>query len=455
MQAVMRLATGLAMLTAFAGAASAQISMSSAVDLALRNDPRVKSAQAEVVKARADLASTHDAYIPTVGISGGYGASAGVPLSVPVVFSIASQSLLFNFSQKDYVRAASSALKAAELAYKEARDKVAEDAVVTYLDLDNAQQQHEAMLDESTAANRLVAIVQDRQTAGQDTRIDLLHAQRTAGQIRIQQLQLEDEMATLQDHLGHLLGLPGTSLQTISNSIPELPAPSSMTSDSSDSFAIQSAFAGARSKQETAFGTGRYRFRPELSFGANYSRISTSHTNYPLYYPGFQGGEHLSDNALSIGIQIQIPIFDRGHQDRARSAEADAIHSLFDAEDQRNQFLEERFKLRHSIEELSARSDLAEIDRDLAQEQLNAVLVQLQAESANATGPQLSPKDEQNARLQQSARTIDLLNAQYEVRQAQVNLMRQTGMLDGWLKSALTAPAAAAPTVQTAPPPTP
>ncbi len=455
MQAGTRLATGLAMLAALAGAAPAQISMSSAVDLALRNDPRVKSAQAEVVKARADLASTHDAYIPTVGISGGYGGSTGVPLSVPVVFSIASQSLLFNFSQKDYVRAASSAVRAADLAYQETRDKVAEDAVVTYLDLDNAQQRQVAMLDERAAANRLVAIVQDRETAGQDTRIDLLRAQHTAAQILVQQLQLEDEIATLQDHLGHLLGLPGTTLRTVSDSIPELPATASMANDNSDSFAIQSAFAGARSKQETAFGAARYRFRPEFSFGANYSRISTSHTNYPLYYPGFQGGEHLSDNALSIGIQIQIPIFDRGHQDRARSAEADAIHSLFDAEDQRNQFLEERFKLRHSIEELSARSDLAEIDRDLAQEQLNAVLVQLQAENANASGPPLTPKDEQNARLQQSARTIDLLNAKYEVRQAQVNLMRQTGTLDDWLKSALASPAAAAPAIQAAPPATP
>ena len=130
MQAVMRLATGLAMLAALAGTARAQISMSSAVDLALRNDPRIKSAQAEVVKARADLASTHDAYIPTVGISGGYGGSTGVPLSVPVVFSIASQSLLFNFSQKDYIRAARSGYDASRLAAEDVREQVAEDAVM-------------------------------------------------------------------------------------------------------------------------------------------------------------------------------------------------------------------------------------------------------------------------------------------------------------------------------------
>ena len=230
---------------------------------------------------------------------------------------------------------------------------------------------------------------------------------------------------------------------TVTNSIPAMPAPSALAMDSSDSFGVQSAFASAQSKQETAFGLGRYRFRPQFSFDAEYSRISTSHTNYPLYYPGFQGNDHLSDNALAIGIQIQIPIFDRGHQDRARQAQADAGHSRFEAQDQRNQFLEGRFKLRHSMDELAARNDLAEIDRDLAEEQLKAVLIQLQADSGSSAGPQLTPKDEQNARLQQSAKSVDLLSAQFELRQAQVYLMRQTGTLDAWLKSAMSAPVAA------------
>jgi len=443
MQAGMRYAIGLALLTALAGHAAAQISMTSAVDLALRNDPRVKMAQADVAKAQGSLAETHDAYIPTIGITGGYGGSTGVPLSVPVVFSIASQSLLFNFSQKDYVRAASEGLRSASLAFQEARDKVAEDVVITYLALDNAQQRQTAMLDESTAANRLVAIVQDRLDAGQDTKVDLLHARRTATQIHLQQLHLDDEIATLQDHLGHLIGLPGTTLVTVTNSIPAMPPPTPAAADNPGSYGIQSAYANAQSKQETAFGLGRYRFRPQFSFGAEYSRISTSHTNYPLYYPGFQGNDHLSDNALSIGIQIQIPIYDRAHQDRARQAEADAGHSRFEAEDQRNQFLEGRFKLRHSLDELTARSELSEIDRDLADEQLKAVLIQLQADSGSSSGAQLTPKDEQNARLQKSAKSVDLLQAQTDLQQAQVNLMRQTGTLDAWLKNAMSIPPAA------------
>jgi outer membrane protein TolC len=437
-----RWVTGLALLAALAGSAPAQISMTSAVDLALRSDPRVKMAQSDVAKAQASLAETHDAYVPTIGVSGGYGGSTGVPLSVPVVFSIASQSLLFNFSQKDYVRAASEGLRATELAFQDTRAKVAEDVVVTYLNLDSAQQRQTAMIQENAAAARLVSIVQERLDAGQDTRIELLRARRTAEQIHLQQLHLEDEIAILQDHLGHLLGMPNTTLVTVTNSIPAMPPASALAADSTDGYGVQSAFAGAQSKQETAFGLGRYRFRPQFSFGAEYSRISTSHTNYPLYYPGFQGADHLSDNALSIGIQIQIPVFDRGHQDRAHQADADASHSRFEAEDARNQFLEGRFKLRHSMDELAVRSDLATIDRDLAQEQLNAVLIQLQAESGSSPGTQLTPKDEQNARLQQSAKTVDLLQAQFELQQAQVNLMRQTGTLDAWLKDALSVPPA-------------
>jgi hypothetical protein len=112
------------------------------------------------------------------------------------------------------------------------------------------------------------------------------------------------------------------------------------------------------------------------------------------------------------------------------------MRSRFEAESQRNDFLEGRFKLQHSTAELEARSELAQIDRDLAQEQLNAVLLQLSADSSSVAGPQMTPKDEQNARLAERQRAVDLLDAQFQLNQAQVNLLRQTGQLDTWCKSA-------------------
>ncbi len=434
-----RFAATLTMLTACAlGAcalgASAQISLSSAVDLALRNDPRVNLAKADVAKARAQLAAARDVYVPNLIADGGYGQGFGVPTSLPIIFSMSSQSLVYNFSQRDNVRAASAALEAANLALKESNQQVSEDVVLTYLNLDNAQRRQTAIAQEYSFAQRLVTIVQQRLDAGQDTRIDLLQARRNATQIELQQLQTEDEIKTLSDHLTRIIGLPGTPLDAVSSSIPPLPPLRSLITSQPTSFGIQSAFAAAKSKQEVAFGVSRYRLRPEVSLNINYSRIDTGQNGYTTYYPTFTNH---SENAESVYLQIQIPLYDRKHEDDVRAA-ADAAHAKFEAQNQQNLFLDGRYKLQHSTAELSARYELAQIDLDLSQEQLNAVLAQLSATSASDDRPQLSPKDEQNARLQQSARTIDLLNAQSQLSQAQVNLMRQTGQLDDWLKTAVT-----------------
>jgi len=431
------LAGGIVMLMAFALGASAQISLNSAVDLALRNDPRVSMAKADVAKARANLAKTRDVYVPNLVADGGYGQGFGVPTGLPVIFSMSSQSLVYNFSQRDNVRAASAALEAATLAMKETDEQVTEDVVVTYLNLDNAQQRQSAISEEYGFAQQLVTIVQERLAAGQDTRMESLRAQRNATQIELEQLQTSDEVSILSDHLARLIGLPGTPLTTVSNSIPALPPLGSLAAVGPTSFGIQSALALAKSKQEIAFGVGRYRLRPQVSFGLNYSRIDTGQNGYTRYYPNFT---NQSENAESVYLQIQVPLFDKTHQDDVHAAAAEAAHAKFEAQNQENQFLDNRNKLQHSIAELSARSELAQIDMDMAQEQLNAVLAQLNSASASDNRPQMTPKDEMNARLQQSARRIDLLNAQFQFSHAEVSMMRQTGQLERWLKTAPTLP---------------
>jgi outer membrane protein TolC len=420
--------------------ANAQMSLSTAVDLALHNDPKVRMAQADLDKAKASLAEAKDAYIPNVGVNGGYGTSTGVPLNVPTVFQMSSQSLLFNFSQRDNLRSAASGVKAAELGLAEARDKIAEDVVITYIDLDNAQQRQAAMTEEYGYATRLVTIVNERVGAGQDTQLQSDEASITADQIQVNELNTREEVDTLTDHLSRLVGLPGSQVYTVASSIPALPAPGTFVDTGSVSFGVQSAFASAKSKQEAAFGESRYLYRPQLSFGANYSRISTAHTNYPLYYPGFQSQYGLSDNALSVDISIQIPLFDRAHVARAHVSAAEAAHARYEAEDARNQYLEGRFKLVHSTDVLVARCKLAEAQQLYAKDELDATLAQLTANSAGTGATQLTPKDEQNARIEVSTRTIDFLNDKLQLSQTQVNLLRQTGQLDDWLKLAIAAP---------------
>jgi outer membrane protein TolC len=419
----------------------AQLSFSSAVSLALSSSPRVKIAQADVARAHAALSQTHDAYIPAVSGVMDLGYSYGAPIGEPTLFSFSANSLIFNFSQHDYSRAAQSGVVAANLALADVREDVAEDAATTYLSLDLALERHAAMAQELGFANRLVAIVQDRLDAGQDTAMELLKARRTGAQLNLQMLLLDDEIAGYRAHIARIIALPDGPLMTVPDSIPALPDVSSTQKSATvgslfDSPAVASAFATARSKQEQAFGDTRYLYRPQIGFFAEYSRFSTFN-NYQTYYPAFKNN---TLNAIGIGIQISIPFYDRLHVDKARESRADAQKADSQAMLAREELFEGRRKLDRATAELAANAELASIDQQMAQAQLAAILTELQSGTGNSDGPQLSPKDEQNARIQERQRYLDFLAARFKLRQTQIQLLRQTGQLDTWMRSAGTIP---------------
>jgi outer membrane protein TolC len=419
--------------------ASAQISLGTAVDLTLRNSPRVKAAQADLDKAHAALAEAHDAYVPAVSTSGGYGASTGVPLNLPIVFSISAQSLVFNFSQKDYVRAAGAALAAANLALSEARNEAAEDAATTYITLDNALQRRAALAQSSGVAARLVQIVQQRFDTGIEPHIEVTRSHRTATQLKLQQILVDDEIAALADHLARLTGVTGPQTATIADSIPALPPPSDAAASLGDSPGIRSAFMNATAKNYQAHGDARYRLRPQFAFSAAYSRISTIGSSYGDYYPRF-ANDNFSHNSFEIGVSISVPIVDLVHQAKARESAAESRRVRFEAETQRMVFLEGRQKLQRAATELSARAELASLDRDLAQDQLESIQVQLKADAGTPDALQMTPKDEQNARLQERQRYVEVLDADLQLRQTEVRLMRQNGQLGDWIHTAITTP---------------
>ncbi len=421
--------------------ASAQMSLTTAVDLALRNSPKIRMAQADITKAKASLSESKDAFIPMASSNAGVGKSSGPPLSVPIVFAVSAQSLVFSFSQPDYIRAARAGVAAAELTLSETRNSVVEDTATTYIGLDNAQRRRIALADAVAAVDHLVHITQDRFNAGVDPHIELTRSQRTAALLHLQQLQLEDEIDAFATHLTNLTGVTTGNIATVPDSIPEyfpIPAAGSTPPIAPDSFGIRAAYANATSKQYEARGETRYRWRPQLAFGATYSRINTAFTNYSDFYPAFvRNGD---ENAFSMGIQITVPILDITHQSRARSATAEALRLRAQADDQKMQFNEGRTKLGRQVAELSAHAELAARDRDLAQDELDAVKLQLQASSSATQGPQMTPRDEQNAMLQERQRTVDMLAADLQLRQTQIMLMRQQGILGDWLLKAINAP---------------
>lgn len=415
--------------------AAAQISFTTAIDLALKSNPKVLMAQADVDKARAAMQQLRDAYIPSVVGGSGVGPpSYGFPLGQPSIFNVTSQSLVFSYSQRDYLRAAQAAIDAASLNLKDAREGVAEDTAVTYLALDRDMQRQTALQEQQGFADRLVSIVQERLDAGQDTLIDLTTARLTAAQIHLTRLRAEDETIADQAHLARLIGLPAQALGTTSSSVPAFPTTSTDVAGTTliTSPAVESAYATARSKQETAFGEARYLWRPQIYFEGQYSRFA-KYTNIQDYYFRFQ------QNNAAAGVQINIPVYDMVHRAKAREAAADASHALHEADMVRDQFFDSRLRARHTAAELSTRAEIASLDQQLAQQQLDVLLVQLKAGSGNLSGPQMTPKDEQTARIAEREKFIAVLNANFEAQQAEINIMRAAGELESWIAATLRA----------------
>lgn len=428
-------------------AAEAQISLATAVNMALTSDTRVKLAEADLAKAKAVLSQTRDAFVPAVAANGGVGRSNGAPLSPPVVFSMAAQSLVYSASQADYIHAARAGIESAQLALDAARSDLAEDVALTYVTLDNALERRSVQAEALAFAGRLVHVTQERFDAGVDQHLELTKARHTEAQIHLQQLLVDDEIATQTEHLARLTGLPAPGLATLHDTIPVMqpptPAPFLEVSDPAHLTGTSAAFSAARAKQLTARGDTRYLLRPQVAFAANYARISTAFTNYEQYYPRF-GANNNSFNSLSIGVQLTLPILDMVHRAKAREAAADAAHSLYEARLQQVLFLEGRSKLHRSAAALAARHDLARLEHDLAQDQLDIVTARLQAGAGVLGGEQSNPKDDANARLGERQRALDMLNATLQLAQTEVMLMRQDGSLANWLAASLPVPASPA-----------
>ena len=417
----------------------AQISLTTAVDLALRNSPRILMAEADVEKARAGLSESKDVYIPAVVGGSGLGYSYGFPLGQPTLFNFGAQSLVFSASQRNYVRAARASLEAANKALMEVRQGVIEDTVLTYIAVDHDAARLEALKQQGSYAGRLIEIVQTRLDAGQDTPLSMTGSRLTAAQIRLALLREEDNLANDTEHLAHLIGLPSANVRTVPETVPTVPAPTLAVTPGSqqplDSPAVLSAYDNARARYQVARGDARYLWHPQLGLGVQYSRF-TNFNNYAAYYgPNFSNNL----NALGVGIQLTIPFLDMSRRAKARESAADATHAQHEADLARVQFREGRLRLQRSTLELSARVEIADLEQQLASQQLDVLLVQLQ--DGNPHGPQMTPKDEQTSRIAERDKFLSLVDARFQAQQAQVSLLRQTGFLESWVKSLAQAPA--------------
>ncbi len=418
---------GLFLLAISGATAQAQLSLYTAVDLARRNSTSVRTAQADVQRARAAVSEARDVYLPaaTVGSSAGY--SYGFPIGQPSIVTAQVSSLAVSFSQPDYIRAARAGLQTANLQLRDALDQVELEASLDYLQLNTIGQQLAAYSEEKSYAERLGAIEQERVNAGVETEIAATRAELTAAQADLRRLDLHSQAALLRERLANLTGLTPASIEPEPETVPGV-VPDEVRANRKELASVHAGYSNATSRSYAAHGDERFLLRPQIGFGFTYSLFDTTVNNYNLYY-----NHKLQANNFSVGVQISVPLYDPVRAARARESAADAVHANLQAEQGRETADEQVIQLERSLPTLRAQARIADLQEQLAGQQLGAVLLQLASPPTAPNAAPLTPADEMQARIEERARFADALEVRFTLLKAQLSLLRATGELEPWI----------------------
>ncbi len=411
----------------------AQVSLTTVVDLAQRNSSAVRIASADVAKAKASYDQAKDVLIPSVLASTGIPAfpEVGFTGSPPTLWSATVQSLVYGVPQRDYIKSAQSGVLAASFALKDTREQVALDASSAYIELDTVTRELEAARQQQAYAARLVDITQQRAEAGVDSLSQLLEVRLTAANLKLARLHLESRADNLSKQLAVLTGLPVGSITTDHVSIPEIPQVNGETKQLSVA-SLEAAHSQANAKLAYAKGDHDLNIYPQLNFFVQYNRNTTVLNNVNFYF-----ANDLPANNFFSGFNIQIPLFDMVHRAKSRESAADALRARIEAEQAERQNELQIASLTSGLKELDAQAEIAGLKQQIAQEQLKAVLTQMEVGNG-AVGtpggpPQLSPKAEQLTRIDERRKFQDSLEASFELAKARLGLIRALGHMQDWL----------------------
>ncbi len=419
-----------------AAPALAQVSLGTVVDLAQRNSSAVRLAEADVQRAQAVLAQTQDVFFPSLTFGSGLPAfhTIGFMPGVPATFSGTVQSQAVNLSQNEYIGAARSGIKAASLNLKDSLEQAALDASTAYIELETVNLELDAARQQEAFAGRLVEIEQQRAEAGVDPLSDLLQARLTAAQLKLKRLRLETRAGSLAKQLAILTGLPVGSITPDRASIPEIPAIKADDAEHTTA-AIQSAQMVANSKRLITRGDRMSEFLPEISFNAQYS--STTDILSVLNTVNEYYKKNIPPVNFSSGFQINLPLFDLSRRAKVRESAAEALRAKIEVEQAQRQNEVQIAELTGSLRELDTLAEIASLKQQIANEQLQAVLTQLELGNGAGAGPgapaQLTPKAEQLARIDERQKFEDALEAGFDLSKTRLSLLRALGHMEDWL----------------------
>jgi outer membrane protein len=403
------------------------LTLKHAVELALLHASGIGISTADEQHASASYRELRNSYIPQLNAGAGIGYSDGFPLSLegaaPSLFNVAAQSAVLNASLRDFIHAAQSDVKVSALHTKDQRNQVIQDVVLSYAELAKWEQRlsrlHEAEADEQEMA----AAVAHRVQEGIDSEVEGAKARLSLARVRLRLAEASGSADVLRDHLSRLTGLPISSIELDSDSVPALPAARleedlpNKTTDANP--AVQAAVEHARA-QYLRVKAEHKSLWPSIDFAAQYANLASFNNFEKFYQPG-----SFQPNNATVGIAIHLPFLNLAQHSRVQEAESEAFKAKKQAEAARNQVSEETLRLQRAVTQMQAAHDVAELEYEIAQKNIEAVKTRMKSSTENL-------HDLDNARAQASEKLISLQDVSFELERDQVALLRATGELEAW-----------------------
>jgi len=396
-----------------------------AIELALKNSTTTGLAAADIHRARATVTQTRDAFLPQVVLGSGLGASYGFPLSLegaaPSIFNVNFQGALLNGAQRSYIKAAQSDAAATTAQNSDRRNEVILETAIDYIQLDLLESSLSIQREQQASAAKFQDIVNQRVQAGLDSQVEISRARLAGARTRLDIAQTQAAADQLRLRLSQLTGLPPAAVRTSTETIPDLP-PAPQDQDLAaeavkNNPALKAAEAAAQAKAFRAQAEHRQLW-PAVDYVGQYAMLSRFN-NYDQFFQKFQR------NNVTAGVSIRFPLFNPAQRAAADAAGADATKSRKEAQGVREQVSTETLKLQRSVQQLAAAREVAQLEHQLAQADIEATHAKIESGAA-------SLKDEENARVAEHQRYTAYLNSSFELDRAQVQLLRQTGKLEDW-----------------------
>jgi outer membrane protein TolC len=403
------------------------VTLKHAVELALKHATASGIAAAEEQHAFAAYRELRNSFIPQMTAGAGLGWSYGFPLSLegaaPSLFNVNAQSPLYHFELKDFLGAARAETAGATLRSKDQRGQVIQDTVLSYAELQKWEQRLVRLRETEADAQKMQSAVAQRVKEGIDSELEGTKARLSAARVHLRATEAAGAADVLRERLSKLTGLPAPGIQTEADSLPALPGASDPDAASRAADAnpgVQAAVEHARAQYLNARGEHKM-WLPSLDFAAQYAVLS-KFNNFQNF---FQPNSFVRNNA-TVGGVIRFPFLNASQKSRAQAADADAVKASKQAEAARNQVSEETLRMQRTVSQMQAARDVAELEYEISQKNLDAVQTRMDSGSA------VTLHDLGDARAQASERFIALQDVLIELERAQVGLMRATGDLEKW-----------------------